>query len=351
MRNISSMAQIIFVLIILSQSTFAFNSSADRLSVVPQEGHALFIESIDSAKTSIDMMMYHLTDPEVVSHLTMARQRGLKVRIILDHQAMSGNSSKAIADQLSTVGVEIYPSTALFTITHAKAAVFDHQWALITTMNLTRVFYFSRDYGIKTYDVNIISEFDSVFEADIKNALNQAKETPALGSSKLIWSPVNSKMGILSFINSAQSSLFIEVENLGDRDVLAALKLKAQSGVKVVVLVPACVQGGGSRNIPLMIPLAEAGVDARLSMPPYSSENPYIHAKAIVVDQKNYYIGSENLSYNSLTQAREVGMIDADPQISSDILNSITFDLGLAIPVQQVDPAFICPSSDGGSHL
>jgi cardiolipin synthase A/B len=41
--------------------------------------------------------------------------------------------------------------------------------------------------------------------------------------------------------------------------------------------------------------------------------NPYIHAKMIIADQKRAFVGSENLSLNSLTAAREVGIIVSDP--------------------------------------
>lgn len=343
MRSVRLLIQLIITLTLVSGVSFANALPEDGLSITPQDGHILFDDSIDTAKVSIDMMMFRLTDKEVVTHLLAARQRGVKVRLILDQQAMMGNSVKAIAQQLTAAGAEVYPSSARFTITHTKAAVFDNQWALLTSMNLTTSFPISRDYGIRTYDPNIVAEFKSVFEADIKNSINQTKDTPVLNAQKLVWSPVNSKDKIIAFIKSAQSSVNIEVENLGDHDVLETLKSKAQSGVNVVVVVPACVEGGGIRNLPLMGELAAAGVNARVSVPPYTAQNPYIHAKTIVVDQQQYYVGSENLSYNSLTQAREVGIMDTNPQISAVLLKVIAYDANLATPMSQLNPNFVCP--------
>jgi phosphatidylserine/phosphatidylglycerophosphate/cardiolipin synthase-like enzyme len=43
--------------------------------------------------------------------------------------------------------------------------------------------------------------------------------------------------------------------------------------------------------------------------------SPYIHAKVIVVDRKYAFVGSENLSTNSLDNNREVGIILSSPEI------------------------------------
>ncbi|MGZ3773426.1 MAG: phospholipase D-like domain-containing protein [Pseudobdellovibrionaceae bacterium] len=347
MRLYNMFVKTLLTLLVVSSSTFASQLPDDGLSVTPQDGHILFNDSIDHAQSSIDMIMFRLTDLDVVQHLLNAQQRGVKIRIILDQQALGGTTTKAIFDQLNSAGLAVTASSSLFTITHAKAAVFDNQWALITSINMTRVYATSRDFGIRTYDPGVVAEFESVFETDLLNAQNQTKNTPQLTSPKLVWSPVNSKDRLIAFINSAQSSVVIEVENLGDNDVMNALKTKAQNGVKVLVLVPACVEGGGTRNIPLLNNLISAGVDGRVSVPPYTTENPYIHAKAIVVDQQNFYVGSENLSYNSLTQAREVGIIENSPQISSTILRAIGMDVKLSSTPSQLDASFACPEYNG----
>jgi phosphatidylserine/phosphatidylglycerophosphate/cardiolipin synthase-like enzyme len=99
MRRMRRFIQLIISLTILSIFSFASALPEDGLSITPQDGHILFDDSIDSAQVSIDMMMFRLTDKEVVTHLLSARQRGVKVRIILDQQMMNGNSVKAIADQ------------------------------------------------------------------------------------------------------------------------------------------------------------------------------------------------------------------------------------------------------------
>lgn len=345
MRPWIAFLKLLISILITASSALASQFPEDALSITPQDGHMIFNDSIDNAKSSIEMIMFRLTDQESVNHLIAAHNRGVNVRIIVDHQGTARGAAKVMFDQLIAAGVDIRLSTESFTISHAKSAVFDKQWTLITSMNLTRVVAITRDYGIRTYDPEIIAEYEAVFESDWLNAVNQTGNTPKLTNQKLAWSPVNAKEKILNFIKSAKKSVYIEVENLGDNEVIATLKATAQRGIKTTVIVPACVEGSGTRNVPFIQNLASSGVDARLSMPPYTTQNPYIHAKTIVVDDENFYVGSENLSYNSLTKARELGIIEYNPSISSVIMQAINYDIKLSIHSNQYDVSFACPDS------
>jgi phosphatidylserine/phosphatidylglycerophosphate/cardiolipin synthase-like enzyme len=299
----------------------------DSLSVTPDDGHSLFNDNIDLAHQHIEMVMFHLSDPETVAHLIQAHQRGVSIRLILDGKMLSSNSSQAIRDSLLQNGIEVRSSSTAFSITHEKAAVFDGHEAIVSSINLTKNVGFTRDFGILTEDADVVAEMESVFEADWKNAEGNGSVTPELSNGKLIWSPVNSKEKIISLIQKAQQSLFVETENLGDSDVLAALEAKAKEGVKVTVVVPACVEGmTPTRNLPYLQSLADSQVNALASVPPYSSAHPYIHAKAIVVDGETFYVGSENLSHNSLQNAREVGLIEQNPSIAKSIATILEND-------------------------
>lgn len=318
------------------------SSANDTLSITPEDGHKLFLDNIDAAKSSINLMMYHLSDLDVENHLLAAAQRGVKIQIILDGKVISAGTAKSIADNMQAHGIAVKASSPFFSISHAKSATFDHAWALVTSINLTRTADFTRDFGIRTEDSDVVNEFDKVFATDWENADTKAGNTPDLSVEKLAWSPVNSKDKLLALIQSAQNSVYLEVENLGDKDILAALETKAKNGVKVVVVVPACVEGGGTRNVPFMKELASNGVEAILSVPPYSNSNPYIHAKSIVVDGQTFYVGSENFSYNSLTAARELGIIEQDSDISGAIQNTIASDASLGKSAETLPATFKC---------
>ncbi|HWU42907.1 MAG TPA: hypothetical protein VN132_05690, partial [Bdellovibrio sp.] len=64
--------------------------------------------------------------------------------------------------------------------------------------------------------------------------------------------------------------------------------------------------------------------------------------KAIVVDDEQFYVGSENFSMNSLSAARELGMIETNASISSTIHDIIVQDAGLAKSTAELPADFSC---------
>jgi cardiolipin synthase A/B len=54
----------------------------------------------------------------------------------------------------------------------------------------------------------------------------------------------------------------------------------------------------------------------------------YMHAKIIVVDNKVAYVGSENISVQSLDQNRELGIIVSDPSVLNTLQTTFQYDWG-----------------------
>lgn len=340
------------VFFVFLKSTISFAGVGDLLppdilTVTPSDGHSLFNDSIDSAQQQIDMVMFHLSDPDTVSHLIQAHERGVAVRILLDGKILASTSAQAIRDSLTEKGIDVRASSTAFSITHEKAAVFDGKKSIVSSINLTKTVAVTRDFGILTADAAVIAEMESVFSTDWQNSETNGSATPELSDEKLVWSPVNSKAKIIALIQGAQHNVFLETENLGDSDVLTALTAKASEGIPVTVVVPACVEGmAPTRNLPYLQTLASGGVNALASVPPYTTEHPYIHAKVIVVDGEKFYVGSENLSHNSLVNAREVGLIEPNTQISQSIAAIINQDAEQSRAIKDFDVGFSCRTKE-----
>ena len=54
---------------------------------------------------------------------------------------------------------------------------------------------------------------------------------------------------------------------------------------------------------------------------------PYLHAKAIVVDQKAIYLGSENFTKNSLDHNRELGLVTTNVNAVSTVSTTVSADI------------------------
>jgi phosphatidylserine/phosphatidylglycerophosphate/cardiolipin synthase-like enzyme len=63
-----------------------------------------------------------------------------------------------------------------------------------------------------------------------------------------------------------------------------------------------------------------------------TSTNPYIHAKAIVVDNAKAFIGSENFSAGSLAYNRELGVIFDNASEVAKVETAIATDYSKGTP-------------------
>jgi phosphatidylserine/phosphatidylglycerophosphate/cardiolipin synthase-like enzyme len=294
-------------------------------------GHSDFIKLVSSAQKSLNLAMFRLTDKDDAEALAAAAQRKVKVRVILDQEMLAANKNPQIRETLEAAGVEVKPSSKAFSITHEKAMTLDDSTAMISTVNLTNAYRTTRDVGVISHDPDVIREFNEVFEADWLNADQQTRETPPLSSLQLLWSPVNATDRLISLIQSAKTTIEVYVENFSSQEISQALIEAATRGVKIRVITPLCDENQNPLlNLPMMKALNAHGIEARLMKAPATAERPYIHAKSIVVDGAQSYVGSMNFSNNSLKNAREVGIRFFNSQASAQIQGKFNQDWKLA---------------------
>lgn len=313
------------------------------------QGHPEFLGAINSAKQSIFMEMYHLTDQAIVTALIQAKARNVALRVILDGEGLTDPRRKAFADQLVQGGVPVLGSSPAFkSITHSKAMVIDNSYAFITAINLTDNAATTRDFGLILNDPLVIKEMLSVFNADWANAQNKTALTPPLTNPNLVWSPINSDAKLSGLLGSARSTVVSTVENLGNPVILNAYVAAAARGVKVRLIVPMCDKNSDPAfNYRYIGGLTTHGVSVKVMPAPETAEHPYMHSKMILADNTYAYIGSINFSINSMEHARELGIIFGVPQLSAQIAAVFEQDWNAAVvpgaPPTQADCATATP--------
>jgi phosphatidylserine/phosphatidylglycerophosphate/cardiolipin synthase-like enzyme len=307
------------------------------------------VDALAAARRSVRMMMYHLTVQPVLDALSAAAHRGVDVQIIIDGKEWSSHTPAVIKNQLSSAGVRVVPSSTGFSITHVKAMVIDEATAIVMSLNLTSHFDDTRDYAVITTDAGVIREFLGVFEADVANAASNTANTPALSSPALGWSPVNAEERVLALIDGAQSTLEVTTENLGAKNVSAALARAAARGVKVRLIAPLCDEGAEPLyDVQYLTALAGAGVSAHAMPAPSSAQQPYMHGKMAVADGKRAFVGSTNLSVNSLVHARELDIFFSDPTAIAGLEAAFTQDWAYTVAPADATSSS-CPSSSPGA--
>jgi cardiolipin synthase len=291
------------------------------LIVEPQAGMAPLEQMIKSASSSIELVMYEFEDKSIEQLLAARSKEGIAVRVILDDGYFgegSGANEQAF-DYLRSNGVSVHWSPGYFALTHQKALVVDGKEALIMTFNLSPQYYKSdRDFGVIDTDQNDVAPIEQAFDSDWS-----ANDTAAQNGDDLVWSP-NSRAQLLALINGATRSLEIYNEEMADEQVTDALTQAAERGVDVEIIMTYSINWRSAFQ-----KLSDAGAHVRT----YASGAPlYIHAKAIVADDSEAFVGSENFSSSSLEQNRELGVILSDPSVVSALSKVFASDFAGATP-------------------
>ncbi len=304
-----------------------------ELLAMPDAGSAPIMQAIDGARDSIRLKIYLITQDAVVEALAQAVQRGVDVRVIIEEEPFGGAESNALAGQaLADAGVQVRARPGVFVYSHEKSLVVDDRRAYIMTHNLTNSsFNRNREYMAIVEDPALVQEVAQVFDADWERV------EPDLSRSLLVWSPVNSRPHIEALVERAQVSLDVEHTSLLDEHILTMLADAAQRGVRVRVITPAILDPSEWEWEPVS-KLAAAGVAIRFL------DDPYVHAKAIIVDGQTAMIGSQNLTANSLENNRELGIIFDDPAAVNRLARIFLQDWNNALPWGGPEPTATLPA-------
>ena len=243
-------------------------------------------------------MMYEMEDSQIENALVSAENRGIAVRVLLNqgYYTQPSKDNEAAYQYLQSKGVSTHWTPSYFALTHQKTLVIDGNQALIMTFNFTPQYYSAdRDFGVIDKDPADVSVIETTFNDDW-----QATKDKPSQADDLVWSP-GAEPAVLSLINNSHKSLFIENEEMADTDVENALIAASQRGVTVQVVMTYSSEWATDFK-----KLASGGVKIRTYA---ANASLYIHAKMILADGVNAFIGSQNFSATSLKDNRELGLI------------------------------------------
>lgn len=282
------------------------------LIVEPEAGRKAVLDLVASARASLWMEMYLLTDAGAIAAIAGRAAAGCEVRVILEPAPYQQDGANQPAyDQLLAAGVDVRWSLSRFTYTHAKAFTIDHKRLALLTLNLTGAgLAGNREYAAIDDDATDVAAAEAIFTAD---ALGASTGTPG---GRLISSPESSRPTLLGLVGGAQAALALETEELTDRAVISALLDARARGVAVTVAWPGPAAGAGAP----FTTLAAAGATVR------AVGAPAIHGKVIVADDRTLYVGSVNLTPTSLDDNRELGLLLAEPQTAAEVAQIVAAD-------------------------
>ena len=141
---------------------------------------------------------------------------------------------------------------------------------------------------------------------------------PTAPGGRVLASPTSTRPAFTAAIDGARRVVTVEMEELSDLDLAAALVAARARGCAVSVALPGA--GTSAATSEAARRLGAAGVAVRLV------DAPQVHAKAVVVDDW-LYVGSANLTTSSLDANREVGLGLRDPAALGLVARTVAADL------------------------
>jgi cardiolipin synthase len=311
----------------------AMTPTGDIQIIVEPNGNKAseLVTAINNAQHSVYMTMYEIDNQSIVSALVAKAKAGLDVQAVIDGSTTTKSFNTPAFNTLQTAGVNCVWSANSFTYTHEKTIIIDGTVAWIMTMNAnTSSPEFNREYLAIDTSAADVAEATAVFKAD--HAFT--KITP---SGALVVANSNARPDLYQLITSATTSLDVEVEELSDTDtngIVDGILAVAKKHIPVHVVVAnagpnttvdnSIKSAGGS--VVMTGPTSDAG----------TASNPYIHAKAIVVDCtgtscRTGFVGSENFSAGSLGFNRELGVIFTDQAQLAKVKTAINTDFAAGV--------------------
>lgn len=286
--------------------------------VFPEAARKPWTDAISSAKQSIQMAAYRLSDEIIVKALIDAKGKGIDIEVLIEpftfQHDKSSNETSPI-ERLKQSGIKVYTLSKRFNQAHYKMILIDGNWGMVGTGNLDKDSFDGlkevtaapcRDFAITVTDLAMVQELSRIFKADI------ADKRVWSNHSQLVWGPDTQRAIFLQMATCAQKSIRIYQQDFQDVGFAQAIAGAARDGVKVeVVMMPYPFSKTKDNNTPNQDLIRQAGGKV------YLHHHHYIHAKVMIVDEDNptnrlMYIGSCNFYTPSLDQTRELGILTSN---------------------------------------
>ena len=283
-------------------SKTAAPAGAVRLLVEPEDGISALIHGIDAAKKSVDILIFRFDHREVEQALLRAAGRGVRVRALIACTNRGGEKNlRALEMRLLGAGIIVARSADNLARYHGKMIIVDERKLYVLAFNFTYLdIEHSRSFGVILEDRKLVREAMKLFESDV------LRQPYAPGAPALLISPLNARGELAKFLEGAKKELLIYDPNVSDSAMLRILTERSKAGVEIKIL-------GGAAKLP-----AHKLAQIRL------------HARVILRDGRDIFIGSQSLRTLELDGRREVGVIFQDRRSANRVAKTFEQDWELS---------------------
>lgn len=318
----------------------------DRLQVLPEDGRRIYRKAFALAERQIRIEICVLEDPKILASLGDALDRGVRVRAIVDRGKFKALEPERqnLAAEFVAAGGELHLSNPIFPRSFPKTILIDSKLLVYGSACLdSTTFAQYRDFALSSTDPTVLRTIRRLFANDWTYSAPVGQEppafnpTPAVAPPELLIAPRNAAAGLADLYQQAERRLDVYTEELGNAALESELVAAVTRGVRVRVITPVQVNGASeeqnNQHTASIQALVAAGVKVRTSGPLETFETPYMHARAARVDDRLAYVGSINLSPDSATVNREMGLIEDKPTVVKQLGRQFIHDYRRLAPV------------------
>lgn len=273
-----------------------------KLSIQPEDGVQPLIDAINKAKSRIEIAIFRFDRLEIEKALATAVSRGVFVHALIAYTNRGGEKElRKLEMRLLAAGVTVARTADDLARYHGKYVIIDRRELHILAYNFTHLdIDHSRSFGLVTTNAKFVQEAARLFDADA------TRQHYTAGLPAFVVSPVNARKQLAGLIRSAKKELLIYDPEVSDPPMIRLLEERAAAGVTVRVI------GRVTRKV------------SKVSQ--HKLAKLRLHARCIVRDGRQAFIGSQSLREVELGSRREVGIIFHDAKIVARLVKTFQAD-------------------------
>jgi phosphatidylserine/phosphatidylglycerophosphate/cardiolipin synthase-like enzyme len=351
-----------------------------KAAVSPDCSYRLVKAALEAAQREICLYIYNASADHLLDLLRQATNRGVHIRLMYDVTDTRGDERQ----KLQSLGVELKeaPSSKrrkVFTVCHQKFAVLDEEILLIGSANwattsiplVTVPYQFkkgNREWLVRIDEPALAKWFKGLFVADwdipevempprlaiepelppestffpalLAKLPDQVFDLKAVDLTEPVrvtplLSPDNYFDLTLRLIQGAQTSVDIEQQYIlaggpKTEGLLSALKQrKNEVAIRIIVSSAFRTKGakdGWEKSVDYLEHFDLKDCLRAMNLGYYT----HLHNKGVIVDRQKVIVSSTNWSENSITKAREAGVLIESPEIAGYFAEVFDFDWSIA---------------------
>lgn len=311
----------------------AFYTQDNRVTIMTNGRHKFktLMKDIDNATSSINIMYFIIKNDVVgrrmINALTKKAREGVEVRLLMDAMGSRQINDKLLEDFIAAGGKRAYffpPKFKIFNIrfnyrNHRKLVIIDGEVGYIGGFNIAKEylsmkkkFGFWRDthlrlMGACVQDINARFLMDwrfaskeevTISEAYYSDIIEVGNTGVQIVSSGPDSERVEVKRAYMKMITSAQKTIYLQTPYfVPDGSILESLKMAAQSGVDVRIMIP-CMP---DHIFVYWATYSYVGELIKSGGRAFIYDKGFLHAKTMVVDGEVATVGSANFDRRSFT--------------------------------------------------